>query len=165
MSRKSLWTWIIVVIILVAAIIVIISLGGDKQSSTSSTYNQNPSVVTSTNSGENVIEITSSGFSPNSVTITQGTTVTFVNKNSIDHWPASGMHPTHTIYPGVNYDDGKSYAGSKGCISEGQSKTGAFDACKGIKPGESWSFTFNQKGNWPFHDHLNTGSTGRITVN
>ena len=49
---------------------------------------------------ENIIEITTSGFNPKTITIKVGDTVTFVNKDSAQHWPASNIHPTHQTYPG-----------------------------------------------------------------
>lgn len=93
------------------------------------------------------VEITSTVFSPISMTIKAGDTLTFVNKDSSFHWPASAVHPTHSVYPE-----------SGGCIGS------KFDACKGLAQGESWSFTFNQKGTWGYHDHLNPGLTGTIIV-
>lgn len=93
------------------------------------------------------IEITSKGFSPNSLIIGAGDTVTWINKDTNEHWPASAKHPTHTVYPE-----------SGGCIGS------KFDACKGLKQSESWSFTFNEKGTWNYHDHLNPAFGGKITV-
>lgn len=95
----------------------------------------------------NTVEITSSGFSPNTLTINAGDTVTFVNKDSRSHWPASAVHPTHTVYPE-----------SGGCIGS------KFDACKGLAQSETFSFKFDQKGTWKYHDHLNPGLTGTIVV-
>ena len=57
------------------------------------------------------------------------------------------MHPTHAIYPE-----------SGGCIGS------KFDACKGLKEGESWSFTFNEKGTWNYHDHFDVSKFGKIIV-
>lgn len=111
------------------------------------------------------IEITSSGFSPNELTINLGDTVTWINNDNIEHWPASAMHPTHKVYPGVNYEESGSYEGSEACKSEGNPKDGSFDPCKKILLGESWSFTFNQKGTWFYHDHLNPKLFGKIIVN
>jgi len=96
---------------------------------------------------QNVIEITASGFTPAKLTISSGETVTFVNKDSESHWPASAMHPTHALYPE-----------SGGCISS------KFDACKGLSEGETFSFVFNNKGNWPYHDHLIPSLRGSIEV-
>ena len=97
------------------------------------------------------IKITSSGFEPKTLTFKTGTTVTFVNEDSNKHWPASAMHPTHTIYPGSDI---------KKCGS-GQT---IFDACGGLGKDESFSFTFNEKGSWKYHDHLRSSSTGTIIV-
>ncbi len=95
----------------------------------------------------NTIEITGSGFSPGTLTVSAGTTVTFINKDSGQHWPASAAHPTHSAYPETG-----------GCIGS------KFDACKPLAQGESFSFTFNEKGTWKYHDHLNPGMTGTIIV-
>jgi plastocyanin len=83
--------------------------------------------------------ITSSGFIPSTLTIKIGDTVTFVNKDSKPHWPASDPHPTHTNYPG-------------------------FDALRPLKTGESYSFTFTKQGAWGYHDHLNPSLRGTIIV-
>jgi len=101
----------------------------------------------------NEIEMTSSGFSPATLNIKQGDKVTFVNKDSSAHWPASAMHPTHTVYPGSDI---------KKCGTN--EERNIFDACNDIPPGESWSFTFNEKGNWGYHDHLSASLFGKIIV-
>lgn len=88
---------------------------------------------------EKTIAITSSGFSPATLTIKQGDTVKFVNKDSKPHWPASAVHPVHQCYPG-------------------------FDALTGVQPDESYSFKFDVAKTCKFHDHLNPGTTGTITV-
>ncbi len=93
------------------------------------------------------IDMTTDGFSPKTVTIKAGQIVMFKNSGTINQWPASAVHPTHGVYPE-----------SGGCIGS------AFDACKGLTPGESWSFTFNQKGSWNYHDHLNPSLVGTIKV-
>ena len=93
------------------------------------------------------VEITSSGFLPSTVEINKGDNVIFINKDSSNHWPASASHPTHTVYPE-----------SGGCIGS------KFDACKGLKQGENWSFTFDQAGTWGYHDHLNPSNRGTIVV-
>ncbi|MEW6722356.1 MAG: cupredoxin domain-containing protein [Candidatus Micrarchaeota archaeon] len=95
----------------------------------------------------NAVEITSSGFNPKILKINAGEAVTFTNKDTKTHWPASAVHPTHSEYP----EGG-------GCIGS------AFDACGPLKTGESYSFTFNERGEWHYHDHLNSGLTGTIIV-
>src|SRR3989338_5586183 len=116
-------------------------------------------------SKENVIEITSDGFIPNSVEINAGDKVTWISKIESESWPASAMHPTHTVYPWADYDSEGSFSGSKACVSEGVAKKGAFDSCSGLKKGESWSFIFEQKGAWNYHDHLQAGKYGKVIVN
>ena len=101
----------------------------------------------------NVIEITSSGFSPKELTISVGETVTWVNKDTEAHWPASAMHPTHMVYPESDI---------KKCGTAEQESI--FDACRGIPPGESYSFTFNEAGSWGYHDHIVNGLFGKIIV-
>ncbi|MEK6809894.1 MAG: cupredoxin domain-containing protein [Nanoarchaeota archaeon] len=97
------------------------------------------------------IKITADGFEPKTLTVKTGTTVTFVNEDSDKHWPASAMHPTHAVYPGSNIEK---------CGTEEK----IFDACKSLEQGESFSFTFNEKGSWRYHDHLSISSTGTIVV-
>ncbi len=100
------------------------------------------------------IEITSSGFSPKTLEINAGDTVTWTNKDSRNHWPASAIHPTHTVYPGSSISK---------CGTSAESEI--FDACNGLSAGESYSFTFNEKGTWKYHDHLSISRTGTIIVN
>ena len=106
------------------------------------------------NSG-NVIEITSSEFAPETLTISKGETVTFINKDTEEHWPASAMHPTHTFYPGSDIAK---------CFDDETDKSTLFDSCSGLSEGESWSFTFNEVGSWGYHDHLNANLHGKIIV-
>ena len=100
-----------------------------------------------------VVTYTDTGYSPKEVAISQGGTVTFQNESSRTMWPATAIHPTHTIYPG---------SGIFKCITQEQSRI--FDACEGVDPGESWSFSFQELGSWGYHDHLNISSTGKIIV-
>lgn len=86
-----------------------------------------------------VVKITDAGFEPDSVTIKQGETVTWVNASSTDAWPASNPHPTHTDYPG-------------------------FDPQNPVKPGKAWTFTFDKVGDWGYHNHLNPSMRGQVTV-
>lgn len=102
---------------------------------------------------ESVVEITPSGFSLQSLTISQGESVIFINKGSVLNWPASAVHPTHKLYPGSDINK---------CSTPEEKNI--FDACKGLKKGESYIFTFNEKGNWRYHDHLNPSSTGIMMV-
>lgn len=101
--------------------------------------NPTPAVPLIAESASKTITYTDSGFSPTTLTIKSGDTVVFKNNGSKDFWPASAIHPTHTIYP-------------------------EFDAKKGIAPGATYSFTFTRIGSWKYHNHLNPSLTGTITV-
>ena len=102
----------------------------------------------------NVIEITSSGFTPSELTISRGETVTWVNKDTEEHWPASAIHPTHQAYPG---------SGIEKCGTSEQNMI--FDACHNLTPGESFSFTFNEVGTWNYHEHLDISfGFGKVIV-
>ncbi len=105
-------------------------------------------------SKEYTIEITSAGFSPNRLTINAGDRVTFINKDTKGHWPASNDHPTHTKYPG---------SGIGRCFG-GEDVADNFDACRALQEGESWPFAFFEKGVWGYHDHRASSLTGSIEV-
>ncbi len=107
-----------------------------------------PQATAAATGGITTVEITATAFVPSNVTIKAGDAVVFVNRDSSPHWPASGPHPAHTAYPETG-----------GCIGS------TFDACKGLGPGEEFRFTFNQKGSWKYHDHLNAATHGYGTIN
>ena len=100
-----------------------------------------------------VIVYNDQGFSPSSITVAVGTTITFVNQSTNDMWVASAMHPTHTVYSGTSL--------SQHCPD---TDNATFDECKGDAPGSSFSFTFNKEGVWNYHDHLNGSWTGTVIV-
>ena len=106
-----------------------------------------------TEGNELVVKIDESGFEPKAFEIAQGDTVVFENAGDEPHWPASNIHPTHRMYP----ESGNEYCGS-------DQAEDSFDACRGVMPGETYSFTFNYPGTWRFHDHLNPEFSGKVTV-
>ena len=85
------------------------------------------------------IDLTETGFIPDTITIAKGDTVVFTTSWGKPFWPASDLHPTHTIY------------------SE-------FDPKQPIDQDKSWSFRFDKVGEWQFHDHLAPLFRGRIHV-
>lgn len=96
---------------------------------------------------EKVVIYSDSGYSPATLTAKKGEIVIFKNQSSQSMWTASGVHPTHGLYPTTG-----------GCIGS------TFDACQGIQPGNSWSFKFDIAGTWKYHNHLSPGDTGTIVV-
>lgn len=88
---------------------------------------------------EVVVEMTSAGFFPSTVTVKIGDTLKFINNDSRPRWPASAVHPIHSCYPG-------------------------FDSRGSVASGDSFSFTASVAKTCGFHDHLNTGLRGTLTV-
>jgi len=86
-----------------------------------------------------IVRATDSGYEPSSITVKEGTTVTFENESSRPVQSASAVHPIHQMLPG-------------------------FDALRGFAPGESYSFTFQSAGTWQYHNHLRPQQTGVIIV-
>lgn len=110
------------------------------QTESLSTAISSPTVTTSNESpAETVIVYTVSGFSPSSLTVKQGTAITFKNSSSSPFRPASDPHPIHTAYR-------------------------EFDAKQTIAAGQSYTFTFDKVGSWGYHDHLNPIRVGTIVV-
>lgn len=96
---------------------------------------------------EYAVTYTDAGYSPTTLTVKKGETVTFKNQSSRSMWTASAVHPTHREYPTTG-----------GCLGS------TFDACQGVQPGDSWSFRFDIPGTWKYHNHLSPGDTGVIVV-
>ena len=85
------------------------------------------------------IVITEDGLIPDTLTVSLGTTVRFVNNDEYWHWPASDPHPSHTFYPEL-------------------------DPKAPIKPGATWEFIASKSGTWGIHDHLAPYITETMTV-
>ncbi len=96
---------------------------------------------------------TDSGYLPKEITIKVGDTVTWKNESSQGVWTSSAMHPTHMVYSGTSLQEHCPDAANI-----------YFDECKSSQPGESWSFTFNKKGTWGYHNHVNARHFGKIIV-
>ena len=88
------------------------------------------------------IQVTASGFSSASATVSIGGTVTWNNNSSSRIYVAPDDHPAHLKY-GTSWPD-----------------TGAGN----ISAGQSYSFTFTKAGTYTYHDHLNPSHTGTIIV-
>ena len=94
-----------------------------------------------------------SGYSPSTLTIKVGDTVTWKNQSSHGMWTASAMHLSHTVYSGTSLQ--------QHCPD---STNNSFDECKSDEPGSSWSFTFTKKGTWGYHNHVKASDFGKVVV-
>lgn len=82
------------------------------------------------------VTYTDSGFTPNTLEIHVGDSVTFAKEGLKVMWVASAPHPVHTDFP-------------------------AFDQ---KKTGDSYTFTFTKIGTFKYHNHVAPGNNGIITV-
>jgi plastocyanin len=76
------------------------------------------------------VSITSSGFSPATVTVKVGQAVTWVNTDSAPHIVASDPYPTDNALSG-------------------------FDSQQNLSPNDHYSFAFDKAGTYTYHDDLN----------
>jgi hypothetical protein len=95
------------------------------------------------------VTYTNDGYQPRDITIKKGQRVRFLNESNDPTWPASGVHPTHTLYPEKEPDD---------CLGS------SFDACGDVPRGGFFDFTFYYVGTWTFHDHMHPFHSGSVTV-
>ena len=79
-----------------ATAILIAACGGSSGSTSSPTAPTGPTTATTT------ITISNNAVSPQNITITRGSQVTFVNNDSRPHEMASNPHPEHTDCPEIN---------------------------------------------------------------
>jgi plastocyanin len=156
-------------VIISVVILAIIVIGGylvyanmNKSSDTQqNTQNQTPVTENSGNQVEvtlgtttaHEVTYTDAGFSPATLTIKVGDTVTFKNQSSQGMWVGSAMHPSHTAYSGTTLQ--------QHCPDTANN---SFDECKSEANGTSWSFTFNKKGTWGYHNHVKASDFGKIIV-
>ncbi len=85
------------------------------------------------------ITYTDSGYTPSTITVKKGTTVTWVNQSSGGMWTASALHPTHMLLPG-------------------------FDQLKSVAKGGTYDYTFAKVGTWKYHNHVQASDTGTVVV-
>lgn len=86
------------------------------------------------------VRYTDKGFIPERVEVEAGSMVEFVNESSMQMWVASAPHPAHTNLP-------------------------TFDQFRAYKKGSLYRYTFDKKGTWEYHDHINPSLGGVIVVN
>lgn len=109
------------------------------------------SEISDSNTEENTVTYTDSGFSPETITIEQGETVTWESEGST-MWVASDQHPLHTEYSDTSRTEH---------CSNGDQTEAAFDQCSASS---SFSFTFEKTGEWDYHNHESSFHYGTVIV-
>jgi plastocyanin len=148
--RTNVIVPIVIIIILFALGVIFIKGQSKDETSESITTTENspltasPQASSALQEGNNTqstttVSYTASGFTPLTVSVKQGDTVTFTNATTTPMWIASDPHPTHTNYSG-------------------------FDSGKSVGQGESYTFTFTKAGSWSYHNHMRSSDKGTVTV-
>lgn len=169
---KNIWIWLVVLVVVVgggywywqsqqmpamsddgtsaAADVVDDAKGGDTASAQTPGSAVSATVTASTGAPMTAtVTYNGSSFSPSTVTIAKGGTVTFTSSSG-SMWVASNPHPSHEGYSGTTR--------SQHCPDVAGT---AFDQCA---PGTSYSFVFQKSGSWGYHNHLNASMSGTVIV-
>lgn len=109
---------------------------------------ESPSTMTAT--APATIALTKDGFSPSTLTVKRGTMVTWINSGGGNMWVASAMHPSHIVYGGTTLKEH--------CPD---TASAAFDQCA---IGATFTFMFDKVGDWKYHNHVDAGQYGSVTV-
>lgn len=150
--QKGLIIGIVIALVILGGVIYLSTTSDSDTLSGTALQEAQNSVPQVPTTGKTVL-ITPEGFSPAELSVQSGENVFFINQMQSPSWPASAVHPTHEVYPGSSINK----CGAPESLS-------IFDACRGLLPGESWSFTFTEQGAWNYHDHLNPNLRGTIIV-
>lgn len=144
---------IVAIVVIIAALVAgfFLLTGDDTNQSAETTTDQTPQTTplqpnsdqdnqptASDEQSQNTITYTDSGFTPATLSVKVGDTVTVVNRSSRPLQFSSDVHPTHTNNPELN-----------------QRTAG---------PGDNVSFTINKPGTHGYHDHLDASRTGTLIV-
>ena len=145
MNIKLIVVAILAIIIGIGSAVYVASQNGE-ESGTETTTEQQPAgplgdgqqTVPSVEADHEVV-YTDEGYFPDEITIQAGESVAFINESSRDVWTASDPHPSHTDLP-------------------------EFDALQAESPGTVYTYTFEQPGEWGYHNHLSSAQSGVVIV-
>lgn len=129
----------VIISVVVAAIVIgagALLLSTNRQPAPVTTTVQQP--TSSPSASQAIVTETSTGFTPQTITIKVGDKVTWTNKSGAMGNVSSANHPTHTIYPKLNLGD--------------------------FADGATVSLVFDTAGTYKYHDHLNPSRFGTVVV-
>lgn len=115
---------IVVTLLLIGSYVMMVGRKNSTEAPAPTTQESNDTVATAS------VEIASTGFSPSTIKVQKGTTVTWTNNDTKGHWVASDPYPTNDGLEG-------------------------FDGKETIENGEAYSFNFSQTGTFTYHDQQN----------
>lgn len=134
--------------LLLVVVLIVVAFGGVLLFNKSNTVNTNSKDTTNQNptptKADSVkiesanVEVTSSGFAPQSLTVKTGTTVVWTNKSGGPVTVNSDSHPTHLKWPFLNL--------------------GKFDDSASV------SVVFEKVGTYTYHNHLDASQVGTVIV-
>lgn len=132
MFSKSFRFYFLMFIVLTSAVLILYSYQDE--------INTQIQTILSTNDPSvHKITLTDDGFEPREIIISKGDSIIFNTNRNVPFWPASNIHPEHSLYP-------------------------KFDPRKPLNPQEDWQFQFLDIGRFSFHDHIYANFTGKIIV-
>lgn len=152
MNTKALWIILIIALVAIGA-----WLAFEGKDATESTNEMNTPTETSptgtdaTDAKTVTVTYTDSGFSPQTLTVSTGDTVRFVNQSSHGMWVGADEHPTHTEYDGTSRNEHCPDGGS-------------FDQCVSAGAGGIYEFTFTKPGTFGYHNHVRAADSGTVVV-
>ncbi len=123
---------------------------GGVSTSTPSSATSTPGTKATSTPTTVTVNYTASGFSPENITVKAGSKVRFMNQSGKVMWVATDIHPSHSIYAGSTLREH--------CPD---TSGASFDQCA---TGNDYTFTFAKVGTWKYHNHVNAGDTGVVTV-
>lgn len=130
-NKKMLMMIVLFVVVLTAVVSAIMIPGLNKKTTTKIANVAGPPVK---------VSIAADGFTPASLTLTLGTTVTWTNTDTNPHRVASDPYPTNDGLPG-------------------------FDSTEALQTNDHYSYTFNKVGTFTYHDQQNPYDLkGTVTV-
>lgn len=152
-GKRPLWQWVVIYLVIGGIIYAgiyyfFLAKKGGYNSNQSGQY-QSPATQqasptttqatpTPAQQSQNTVTLTTNGFSPTSLTIKVGQTVTWVNKSGEAATVNSDPHPVHTAYTPLNLGN--------------------------FPDGGTLSLTFDKPGTYGYHNHLNPSERGTIVV-
>ncbi len=149
--KKSSVIVVIIVVVVLAAGAFALTKNKDKTSDANTEAPTTSQTASNTNQTQNTeqqaagtetdgttITYSNDGFSPSTLTVKSGTTVTIKNSSSKVLQFDSNPHPDHTDNPELNVGT--------------------------VSPGKSATFTVTKTGSHGYHNHLNTSDTGTLVV-